>query len=140
MTLQAWHTCIWGVSTILFCRSCQALSGWMGSVVAQLFSGFSRDVRSGSSPGSGWTTQEHSELLRCLGCVFRVVVLLEGELSPQSEVLSALEQVFIMSLSVLCFPSILTSLPVPAAEKHHHSMMLAPPCFTVGMVPGFLQM
>jgi hypothetical protein len=34
-------------------------------------------------------------LLRCLGCVLRVVVLLEGEPSPQSEVLRALEQVFI---------------------------------------------
>ncbi|CDQ59813.1 unnamed protein product [Oncorhynchus mykiss] len=37
------------------------------------------------------------------------------------------------------FPSILTSLSVPTAEKHPHSMMLPPPCFTVGMVPGFLQ-
>ena len=41
-------------------------------------------------------------LLRCLGCVLRVVVLLEGEPSPQSEVLSALEHVFIKDLSVLC--------------------------------------
>ena len=41
-------------------------------------------------------------LLRCLGCVHRVVVLLEGEPSPQSEVLNALEQVFIKDLSVLC--------------------------------------
>ena len=41
-------------------------------------------------------------LLRCLGCVLRVVVLLEGEPSPQSEVQSALEQVFINDLSVLC--------------------------------------
>ena len=41
-------------------------------------------------------------LLRCLGCVLRVVVLLEGEPSPQSEVLSDLEQVFIKDLSVLC--------------------------------------
>jgi hypothetical protein len=39
-------------------------------------------------------------LLRCLGCVLRVVVLLEGEPSPQS-VLSALEQVFVKDLSVL---------------------------------------
>uniref|UniRef100_A0A8C7JS40 C2CD3 N-terminal C2 domain-containing protein n=1 Tax=Oncorhynchus kisutch TaxID=8019 RepID=A0A8C7JS40_ONCKI len=38
----------------------------------------------------------------------------------------------------LIFPSILTSLPVPAAEKHPLSMML-PPRFTIGMVPGFLQ-
>ncbi len=43
------------------------------------------------------------------------------------------------------FPSIATSRPVPAAEKHPHSMMLPPPCFTVGTVldrwwavPGFL--
>ena len=40
-------------------------------------------------------------LLRCLGCVLRGVVLLEGEPSPQSEVLSALEQIFIKDLSVL---------------------------------------
>jgi hypothetical protein len=41
-------------------------------------------------------------LLHCLGCVLRFIVLLEGELLPQSEVLSALEQVFIKDLSVLC--------------------------------------
>ena len=41
-------------------------------------------------------------LLHCLGCVLRVIVLLEGEPSPQSEVLSALEQVFIKDPSVLC--------------------------------------
>ena len=41
-------------------------------------------------------------LLHCLGCVLRVIVLLEGESSPQSEALSALEQVFIKDLSVLC--------------------------------------
>jgi hypothetical protein len=34
----------------------------MGSIVAQLFSGLSRDVPSGSSPGSGWATQGHSEI------------------------------------------------------------------------------
>ena len=31
-------------------------------------------------------------------------------------------------------PSTLTSFPVPAEEKHPHSMRLPPPCFTVGMV------
>jgi hypothetical protein len=40
-------------------------------------------------------------LLHCLGCVLRVVVLFEGEPSPQSEVLSALEEVFIMDLCTL---------------------------------------
>ena len=127
MTLQTWHTCIWGDSLILLYRSSQALSGWMGSIVTQLISGLSRDVRSGSSPGSGWATQGHSEtcpeyntLLCCIGCVLRVVVLLEGEPSPQSEDLSALQKVFIKDLSVLCFvhlASILTSLQFPAAEK-----------------------
>ena len=49
-------------------------------------------------------------------------------------------------IAAFIFPSILTSLPVPTAEKHPHRMMLPPPCFTVGMVlawwwaaPGFLQ-
>ena len=37
------------------------------------------------------------------------------------------------------FPSILTSLPVPATEKHPHNMTLTPPFFTIGMVPGFRQ-
>ena len=32
------------------------------------------------------------------------------------------------------FHSILIGLPVPDAEKHPHSMMLLPVCFTVGMV------
>ena len=41
-------------------------------------------------------------ILHCLGCVLRVVALLEGEPSPQSDVMSALEQVFIKDRSVLC--------------------------------------
>jgi hypothetical protein len=36
ITLQTWHTCIWGVSSILLCISSQGLSAWMGS--SQLFS------------------------------------------------------------------------------------------------------
>ena len=80
-------------------------------------------------------------LLRCLVCVLSVVVLLEGK--PQSEILSALEQLFIKDLSVLYsihLPLIPTSLQVPAAEKHPYSMILPPPLFIVGMVPDFLQM
>ena len=42
------------------------------------------------------------QLRHCLGCVHRVIVLLECEPSPLSEVLSALEQVFIKGVSVLC--------------------------------------
>ena len=37
-------------------------------------------------------------LLRCLDCVLRVIVLLEGEPLPQSEVLSALKPIFIKDL------------------------------------------
>ena len=40
-------------------------------------------------------------LMGCLGCGLTVVVLLEGEASPQSEILSALEQVFIKDLCTL---------------------------------------
>ena len=47
--LQAWHTCILGVSPILLCRSYLVLSGWMGSVAAQLFSGLSR-----ATPALSW--------------------------------------------------------------------------------------
>ena len=81
-------------------------------------------------------------LLCCLECVLMVIVLLEGEPSPQAEVQSALEQVssrIALYFSPFIFPSILTSLPVPATEKRPHSIMLPPPCFTVGIVPGFLQ-
>ena len=74
----------------------------MGSVTAQLFSGHYRDAQSGSSPGSGWATQGHSETCTEATPALKVIVLLEGEPSPQSEVLSTLEQVFIKDLSVLC--------------------------------------
>ena len=76
----------------------------MWSVAAQLFSGLSRDVQVWVVAGPLKDIQRlvPKPLLRCLGCVLRVVVLLEGEPSPQSEVLSDLEQVFIKDLFVLC--------------------------------------
>ena len=95
--LQAWHTCIWGVSPIPLCRSSQALSGWMGSVTAQLFSGRCRNVRSVSSPSSGWATQGHSET--CPEAVALTVCL--GSLSC-CKGKSALDQVIIKDHSVLC--------------------------------------
>ena len=61
MMLPACHPGIWGVSPILLCRSSQAISGYMDTIAAQLFSGLSRDVRSGLKTGSGWATQGHSE-------------------------------------------------------------------------------
>jgi hypothetical protein len=42
--------------------SSHGLSGWTGSVAAQLFSGLSGDWRLGSSQGSDWATQGHSEI------------------------------------------------------------------------------
>ena len=76
-------------------------------------------------------------LLRCLGNVLMVVILLEGKPSPQSDVLWFLEQAFIKDLSVLYsihLSSIHTNILVPAIEKHPCSMMLPPPCVTIGMV------
>ena len=40
--------------------------------------------------------------LHCLGCAFRVIVLLEGEPLAQSEILRTLDQVFIKDVSVNC--------------------------------------
>ena len=148
MTLQAWHTCVWGISLIVLCRSSQALSGWMGSVAAQLFSGLSRDVWLGSSPGSGWDTQGHSQtcpeshscvvLAMCLGFLSWWKMNLHPSLRSWA-LWSRFSSKISLHFAPLIFASILTSLPVPVAEKHPHSMMLPPPCFTVWMVPGFLQ-
>ena len=60
-------------------------------------------VRALAGPLKGIQRLVPKQLLRCLGFVLRVVVLLEGEPSPQSEVLRALEQVFIKDLSNLCY-------------------------------------
>ena len=93
MMLQAWHTCI----HLKFC--------WFGWG-ASLHSYFQVSpemldrvqVRALAGPLKNIQRLVPKPLLHCLGCVLKVVVLLEGELSPQSEVLSALEQVFIKDL------------------------------------------
>ena len=59
-------------------------------------------VRDLAGPLKDIQTLVPKPLLRCLGCVLWVVVLLKGEPSLQSEFLSALEQVLIKDLSVLC--------------------------------------
>ncbi len=69
--------------------------------------------------------------------VLRVIVLLEGESSAQSEVLNALNWVSLRPsqyFSALSFSSTLMSPSVPAVEKQPHSMRLLPAHFTFGMV------
>ena len=75
----------------------------MGSVAAQLFSGLSRDVQVRALAGPLKDIQRlvPKPFLHCLDCMLSVIVLLEGETSPQSEVLSALEQVFIKDICTL---------------------------------------
>jgi hypothetical protein len=74
----------------------------MGSFAAQLFSGPSRYVRALAGPLKYIQRLVLKPLKRYLGCVLRVVVLLEGEPSSQSEVLSAREQVSFKDISILC--------------------------------------
>ena len=68
----------------------------MESVAAQLFSGLSRDARSGSSRAVAGTLKdiencpEATPALSWLGCALRFIVLLEGEPSPQFEDLCSL--------------------------------------------------
>ena len=70
----------------------------MGSVTAQLFSQEMFDqvlVWALAGPLKDIQRLVPKPLLRCLACVLRVIVLLEGDPSPKSEVLNTLEQVFI---------------------------------------------
>jgi hypothetical protein len=113
--LQTCHTFIWGVSLILLCRYSQALSGWIGSIATQLILGLSRDVRSGSSPGSGWAIRGHSET--CAEATPELSWLCAYSRCPFGSwtfapVLSAPEQVFIKDFNpVGASGRICTSLP-----------------------------
>ncbi len=151
---QVFHTWIWGSSAIPPCRSSPVLSGWMVNVGGQPFLGLSRDAQLGLSQGSGWAIQEQSRSC-CEATLFVILAVCLGSLSCWKVNLRpslrswALWRRFSSRISLylaaFIFPSIATSRPVPAAEKHPHSMMLPPPCFTVGTVldrwwavPGFL--
>ena len=73
-------------------------------------------------------TEATQNFLEC-----KVIVLLLGEPLAQLEVLSALNQVFII-ISLYFAPS--DQFPGPFHWKTPTSMMLPPPCFTIGVVLG----
>uniref|UniRef100_A0A673ZKN5 Uncharacterized protein n=1 Tax=Salmo trutta TaxID=8032 RepID=A0A673ZKN5_SALTR len=95
--LQAWHTCIWEFLPFFSAdpfKLCQV--GW-GALLHSYFQVspemFDRvQVRALAGPPKDIPRLVPKPLLRCLDWVLRVIVLLDGEPSPQSEVLSTLER------------------------------------------------
>ncbi len=149
---QVFHTWIWGSSAIPPCRSSPVLSGWMVNVGGQPFflQRCSIGFKSGLWPGHSRTVTEllwsHSFVILavCLGSLSCWKVNLRPSLRSWA-LWRRFSSRISLYLTAFIFPSIVTSRPVPAAEKHPHSMMLPPPCFTVGTVldrwwavPGFL--
>ena len=110
----------------------------MGRVCELPTSGLFTDVLWGLSPSFGWATQGQSETcskatpaLSCFQsncCAERwTVAPVWGCMLSGADFLQGPLCIWLHSSSIL------TSLPVPAAEKHPHSMMQPPPCFTVGI-------
>ena len=101
MTLQAWHTYFGQFPAFFFAGPLKLHQvGWGASVHSHFQ--ISLRFKSGLWLGHSRTFTVPKPLLCYLGCVLRVVVLLEDEPLPQSEVQSALEQVFIKDVSVHC--------------------------------------
>ncbi len=141
MTQQALHTWIGGFSAILLCKfsSSVRLDGdhrW--TAIFRSLQRCSIGFKSGL-----WLYIHRvvpKPLLCCLGCVLKIIVLLEGEPLAQSVVLSTVKQVFIEDISVLC--SIQLSLnpdQSPSScrwktppQKHPHRLL--PAHYTFGMV------
>ena len=95
-TQQAWSTCIWVVLPILICRASQAVRLDGERRCTAIFMSLQRmfdqvQVRALVGPLKDIQRLVPKPLLRCLVGVLRVVVLSEGEPSPQAEGLSALE-------------------------------------------------
>ncbi len=134
MIRQALHIYIWQLSAILH-LTCSPLKLWqLGWGLTDIFR-FLQKCLIGSKPklllGHSRTFTELFISHSC--CVLWVIVLLEGEPSAQSEVLNALDWVFIKAISIFCCVE-LSFYSVPAAEKQPHSMRLLPAHFTFGMV------
>ncbi len=92
---QALNICIWQLSAIFLLTSSPLKLCQLGCGPTDIFRFLQKSLMS-SSPGSGWATQGHSQSWLTIShscCVLRVIVLLEGEPSAQSEVLNALDWV-----------------------------------------------
>ena len=137
MTLQAWHTSISEVSSLQIVSNSVRLD-WEHCCAA-----ISRSLqrcwirfKSGLWLGHSRTFRDLSlshfcvVLAVCLGSLSRCKVNLHPSLRSWT-LCSTFSSRISLYFAPFIFPSILTSLPVTAAEKHPHSMMLPPPSFTV---------
>ena len=118
---------------LLFCfadslKLCQV--GWGASLQSyyQVFPEMFNRVQVRALAGPLKDIQRHSTLLRCFGCVLRVVVLLEGKPSPQSEILSRFSSMISLYFAPFIFPSNLNSLQSLPLKNiptgwccHHHA-------------------
>ena len=126
MTLQAWHTFIWEVSPILLCKSFQVLSGWNGE---RRCTAIFRSLQRCSIGFKSGIWLDHSrtfrDLSRSQSCIILAVCLgwltcWKVNLRPslRSWVFwSWFSSRISLYFAPLIYPSILTSLPIPAAEK-----------------------
>ena len=143
MSVSALHIWIWGFfshSSLQICSSSVKLDGecrW--TAIFKSFHRFSMGFMSGLWLGHSRTFTflfwSHSSvaLAVCLGSLSCWNV--NPRRSLRSFALwSRFSSRICLYLAPFIVPFILASLPVPAAEKHPHSMMPPPPCFMVGMV------
>ena len=123
---------------MLLCKTAPTLSSYMGTVIEQHLLSPDTIVNWIEVQTLTWPIQDiYTFVFKPFLCGFRfvfgVVVLLENK-SPKSHFSCRLQKVFLQVLCCIHFHSTFTTLSGPAADKHPHSMMLLPPCFTVGMV------
>ena len=141
MVRQALHTWIWGFSEILLYRSSQVLSGWMETIGGhfQVFpERYSIGFKSGLWLGHSRTFTEVSLSNSCI-----VLAVFSGSLSCWKVNLWPNLKFWVLwtRFSLRISPYFASSLLLnpdhpPPAKKHPHSMMLQPPCFTIGYWAG----